>query len=659
LGKEVSGLELLQVILQHITLTLLFPVVTLMLLIRFFFYYKEVSRPLPETSEREGIQTPEAGLTFFSKRHPMEKQDVLPLIAIFAAFLFLALFRLGDFVAPQRFFQFSDESARIVIELTEPEEVSSIMYYAGLWVGDYTLEFSGDGKSWREQRRKTGKSSPNTTVYSMSQARTDMFKWRYAELRTGNPSVKYIRITASNTPMELGELVIYGSGKKIVDKSRILSPDAPELFDEQDVAPSQPSYLNGMYFDEIYHGRTAYEFLRGTTPYETTHPPLGKIIIASSVSAFGMTPFGWRSAGAVFGALMLLVMYVFLKNLFGRRGVAICGTLLFGFEFMRFVQTRIATIDTYAVFFILLAYFFMYRYITTSPDARFRDSMAPLALSGLFFGLGCATKWNVLYAGLGLGLIFTIRLIHLAKHNKASNNQEFRPYLTKTLLFSALFFGVVPIMVYVLSYIPFAISKGLIFDAGRLLSQELYREFFGIVWNNQVLMFTYHGGLESTHPYSSVWWQWLLDARPIMYVDRNLGHLRSSFAAFGNPVVWWGGLIAMMILAFRVFRYRDGKALFILIGYLSQLLPWILITRVVFIYHYFPSTLFLVLALAHIFSVILERKRKRKGHRLAVYGFTAISGLIFAMFYPALTGIPVPHWYFEKLLKWIPVAWPF
>ena len=73
------------------------------------------------------------------------------------------------------------------------------------------------------------------------------------------------------------------------------------LFDEQSEVPDTISQLNSMYFDEIYHARTAYEFLHGLPTYENTHPPLGKIFIALGVAIFGMNPFGWRIMGTLFG----------------------------------------------------------------------------------------------------------------------------------------------------------------------------------------------------------------------------------------------------------------------------------------------------------------------------------------------------------------------
>ena len=39
--------------------------------------------------------------------------------------------------------------------------------------------------------------------------------------------------------------------------------------------------------------------------YETTHPPLGKDLIMVGIALFGMTAFGWRFAGTLFGVLLV------------------------------------------------------------------------------------------------------------------------------------------------------------------------------------------------------------------------------------------------------------------------------------------------------------------------------------------------------------------
>lgn len=53
----------------------------------------------------------------------------------------------------------------------------------------------------------------------------------------------------------------------------------------------------GMYFDEVYHARTAGEYLQGKEVYEWTHPPLAKEMMALSIAVLGRT--GVRGSGAL------------------------------------------------------------------------------------------------------------------------------------------------------------------------------------------------------------------------------------------------------------------------------------------------------------------------------------------------------------------------
>ena len=95
-----------------------------------------------------------------------------------------------------------------------------------------------------------------------------------------------------------------------------------------------------------------------------THPPLGKIIISIGIAIFGMNAFGWRVMGALFGVAMVPIIYCFAKRLFKKSEYALLVAFIFAFDFMHYVQTRIATIDVYGVFFILLMFYYMYQYFT-------------------------------------------------------------------------------------------------------------------------------------------------------------------------------------------------------------------------------------------------------------------------------------------------------
>ena len=203
-------------------------------------------------------------------------------------------------------------------------------------------------------------------------------------------------------------------------------------------------------------------------------------------------------------------------------------------------------------------------------------------------------------------------------------------------------------MIYILSYLPYAAASG-----DTSLSNLLHE-----VWENQKYMLSYHQGVTDTHPYSSRWYQWLLDIRPILYyMDNSVAGETTRFAAFVNPVVCWGGLLAVVACGFHGIVRRSGRALFIFIGYLAQLVPWFFIGRITFAYHYFPSVLFLVLALCYVFHT-LAQKEELVRWKPAMYAVTGGAVALYALFYPVLVGITYPTWYGTCVLRWFP-SWPF
>jgi dolichyl-phosphate-mannose-protein mannosyltransferase len=635
-------------LLQYLTPTIIFPIALMAALLLFFSYYifekkeKSALPAEPDNTLTEGAEAmAERKALSLPPLHSMGRRDIWVMLAITAVYALVAFCGLGDTVAPESFYSFEGEDYTFTLTLDEPTEITEIMYYTGLHTGNYALRWSSDGAYWSE-----------TVTFEQSYAK--LFNWLYVDFEPAE--MKYIQIWAKNIPLEMGELALFDGEDGLIDASKIGFPEAARLlFDEQQLVPEAPGYLNSAYFDEIYHARTAYEHIRNVKPYEVSHPPLGKIIIGIGIRLFGMTPFGWRFMGTLFGVLMLPILYVFLKNLFGRTLIAACGTTLFAFDFMHFVQTRIATIDTYGVFFILAMYLFMYRYIAQDYEAPFRKTALPLFFSGLCFGLGAASKWVVIYGGAGLAILWLIRQILRGRYYiKSGRAFEFFRYEVDTVLFSILSFVIVPAIVYYLSYIPYGLAEGMTLGEGMLTSGE----YLKIVVDNQKFMFSYHSKLVAEHPYESPWFSWLLSIRPILYYLEYLPDgTKSAFGAFGNPMVWWGGLIALIYVFMDFFKKRNGRALFIIIGYLSQLVPWMAVSRIVFIYHYFPSTIFLVLALSYSFNVMYERQKGR--YKRAMLLYTASALVLFAAFYPVLTGVAVPQWYTTNFLRWIPEAWPF
>ena len=114
-----------------------------------------------------------------------------------------------------------------------------------------------------------------------------------------------------------------------------------------------------------------------------------------------------------------------------------------------------------------------------------------------------------------------------------------------------------------------------------------------------------------------------------------------------------GAMAAMAVKGIR----GDRMAWFILAGYLSCLLPWVTVESCAFIYHYFPATVFLALALGRCLRDCQRRSLTRRDHT----GPILVSGcaLLFALFYPALSGLTYTTAYGNALLRWFLGYWPF
>lgn len=429
------------------------------------------------------------------------------------------------------------------------------------------------------------------------------------------------------------ELALHTAGGDLVP---VAGGDA--LFDEQNAVPRTISQLNSMYFDEIYHGRTGYEMLHGLTVYETTHPPLGKDFIMLGIALFGMTGFGWRFSGTLFGVLLVPLIYCFVRRLTRKTFAAAAAAILLALDFMRFVQSRIATIDIYGTFFILLGAYFLLWYGQSVLTKGVANSLLPMALGGAAFGLGCASKWTGIYAGAGLAVLyFGILYARWRQHPP-----EFRREFAIAACGGAVFYIGLPLLIYLAAYLPY-----LWHDPSFSLSDW---------WNCQTYMYWYHSTLEATHPFESRWYTWPLNLRPVWYYENVLlpAGKYGSIAGMGGPVVWLGGAAAILTLAWHHLTGRGTRASgAVLVLYGAQLVPWVLVTRCTFLYHYFPSSIFGLVAMA----LLIAQMREGDHARRIAFALCGVSLVLFVWFYPVLSGLPVSG-VWAASLKWLP-SWGF
>jgi len=547
----------------------------------------------------------------------MERIDCLLLAVLMLVYGATAFYDLGDRSAPESFYRF-EPGASVTLDLGEVMEISNVYYYTGLNTGSYDLWVSVDGINYEK-------------CETLEQNYAQLFDWCKGSGEQ-TYTARYLWLgTASD--LYLGEVAAVDTQGKFVPLTAA-DPKWSALTDEFEKIPEEFIYTTGTYFDEIYHARTAYEHIVGMWPYEISHPPLGKILIGVGIRLFGMNPFGWRCMGTLAGVLMLPFLYLLGKRMLRNSMGAFAASALFAFDFMHFVQTRIATIDSYAVLFIVAMYYFMYRYVS-------EDNKKCLAAAGVSFGLGAAAKWTCIYAGLGLGVIWLLHWIM-----RLNSEKDWKGF-AKNIGFCLVWFAAVPILLYYMSYYPYGASKGM-----HGIGMYFNPEYAKIVWDNQVSMLSYHSGVTATHPYSSEWYQWIFNIRPILYYLHSGVGTRGAIAAFVNPFVCWGGLLAMVGMGYLALFRRDEKAAFILIGYLAQLVPWMLVSRIKFNYHYFGCVVFLCLALGYAAAVL-----DRGGRRKSVYAMVGVSTALFILFYPVLSGVAVSGQYGDIFLKWL-ASWP-
>lgn len=561
--------------------------------------------------------------------------DLFLLLAITILYGCFALYDLGDTSAPQTAYHMR-QGESIVLDFGENTAPARLSYYiAPSQKRRFSVEYSiGKKETWH---------------YLNDIILDDVFTWENIPLENTS---RYLRLTLLNNNASLLELTFSDAQGNILIP--LNSDDYPALFDEVWLHPKRSTFRNGMYFDEIYHARTAYEYLHRLYSYENTHPPLGKILISVGIRLFGMTPFGWRIIGTLFGIAMVPIVYLFGKRFTKSTPAAALVCTLFAFDFMHFTQTRIATIDVYVTFFVILMYVFMYKYVCLSfYDTPLRKTLVPLGASGVCMGLGIACKWTGIYAGAGLAVIFFATLYRRTREYRYAQSdpdgstlgisharilKTFIPNVKKTVLFCVVFFGCIPALIYLLSYLPFKDGTN-----NGLLARAV---------ENQKLMFGYHSSLDATHAYSSAFYEWPVMVRPIWYFSGIVSDtVREGISAFGNPLVWWSGIPAFLYILYLTTIKKDRYAAFLTVGYLAQYLPWFFVTRITFIYHYFPSVFFVVMMI--VYSLMQCGKRlspRRLVILMSLYGLAVLA--LFVLFYPVLSGQPVEAAFVDKWLRW-------
>ena len=105
----------------------------------------------------------------------------------------------------------------------------------------------------------------------------------------------------------------------------------------------------------------------------------------------------------------------------------------------------------------------------------------------------------------------------------------------------------IPLVVYVISYIPWAFVEG-----HQIIEGWPPGHTGQTLLDLTGAMYQYHNDLTAPHPASSPWWAWPLNLKPVWFYQGSFANsTAASIYDAGNVVLWWMGIPAMAFVASR------------------------------------------------------------------------------------------------------------
>lgn len=375
-----------------------------------------------------------------------------------------------------------------------------------------------------------------------------------------------------------------------------------------------------MYYDEPYFVPEARAFIQGVPNPDPkcpplAKPPLGKLVMAVGMKVAGDNPYGWRIAGAVCGSLTLPAVYLWSFLLLGEARLARVAAALALFNNFWYVMSRIGMMDAFLLVFLMWSLVAYTAALTLDIGLGLRRFL--FVSSGALVGLAGACKWNAIDT-LAVLLLMSFALLWPGCRLKADSSlwryaKNIREIGAPTVLLGL---GIAPLLAYCLAFLPLCLLIHRPFTFHELAAMNAF------IWK-------FNSTAISNRAITSAWYTWPLNLNP----QRALSYL------LGNPVVTWGGLLALGYCARRFWKTKGFAEGFVLLLFASNYLQWAVTPeKGIFYYYYYPSVIMLGVAIAialrhlpdHLFGVRI---------RLAVL---LAAMIVFVWCYPRMANLQAP-----------------
>ncbi len=397
-------------------------------------------------------------------------------------------------------------------------------------------------------------------------------------------------------------------------------------------APCRTPAAHRLVFDEVYYVNAARVIAGVPVPPgqryagapagedpNSEHPQLVKVILAGSIELLGDGPLAWRLGSLGFGSLAVLGMFALVRSAGGSFGLAVGAATLMALDNLLLVHGRIGTLDVYVVAFMIWS---AALYVRGRPVA-----------AGVLLGLGAAAKL------VAPEVLIVYALLEAARALRPSGPGGLRPALVRlgscATVAGATFLGLLALLDRLAPP----------YDAGT--GQRVGGGVIGHVAH----MLSYAAAQTSprgpTGP-ASYPWQWLLDYKPIVYLNVDAPHApgvqtgltsTTHFLGFINPLIL---VLLLPALAVAVRRLRHGDAEIDRLG-----LAWVLGTFIPFellsaIGQRTSYLYYMVIVMPGVYLVVARLLAHPKVPRRARWAWLASALLAAVLLYP-FTPFPDPN----------------
>ena len=245
---------------------------------------------------------------------------------------------------------------------------------------------------------------------------------------------------------------------------------------------------------------------------------------------FGLNPFGWRFASAVFGSLAILLICRIARRMTRSTLLGCVAGLLMSLDGLEFVLSRTGILDIFLMFFVLAAFGCVVidrdvsrarlaELVARQPGGPAGGPASACAMAAGRRGLprpGRGTKWNAAWYIVGFAALIMVWEIGA---RRAAGLKSFVRGAFREAVWLPLTFIVVPLAVYIASWSGwFATSTG--YDRDYAQAHGVHTPVISALYS----LYEYHKeaigfglGLSQPHPYQSQPWDWLLITRPVAF----------------------------------------------------------------------------------------------------------------------------------------------